>query len=108
MQEARLGQCLYSYVNNVRHKKLPIKVGYKQNPVCSLYIQAHTHIHIQMHTYVYISFLGFYLHMYFDPWVWKSPWRREWQLTSVFLPGESHGQRATVHGVAKSWTQLSS
>ena len=22
------------------------------------------------------------------------PWRREWQLTPVFLPGESHGQRS--------------
>ena len=28
-----------------------------------------------------------------DPWVRKIPWRREWQHTSVFLPGESHGQR---------------
>ena len=27
----------------------------------------------------------------FDPWVKKIPWRREWQLTVVFLPGESHG-----------------
>ena len=27
-----------------------------------------------------------------DPWVWKIPWRRAWQPTSVFLPGESHGQ----------------
>ena len=24
-----------------------------------------------------------------DPWVWKSPWRRAWQPTPVFLPGES-------------------
>ena len=24
----------------------------------------------------------------------KSPWRRKWQLTPVFLPGESHGQRS--------------
>ena len=23
----------------------------------------------------------------------KIPWRREWQPTPVFLPGESHGQR---------------
>ena len=30
----------------------------------------------------------------FDPWVWKSPWRREWQPTPVFLPGESHGQQS--------------
>ena len=29
----------------------------------------------------------------FDPWVGKIPWRRKWQLTPVFLPGESHGQR---------------
>ena len=30
----------------------------------------------------------------FDPWVGKIPWRRAWQLTPVFLPGESHGQRS--------------
>ena len=29
-----------------------------------------------------------------DPWVWKIPWRRKWQSTPVFLPGESHGQRS--------------
>ena len=32
----------------------------------------------------------------FDPWVRKIPWRRKWQLTPVFLPGESHGQRSMV------------
>ena len=26
----------------------------------------------------------------------KIPWRREWQPTPVFLPGESHGQRSMV------------
>ena len=30
----------------------------------------------------------------FDPWVRKTPWRRKWQPTPVFLPGESHGQRS--------------
>ena len=30
----------------------------------------------------------------FDPWVGKIPWRRTWQPTPVFLPGESHGQRS--------------
>ena len=30
----------------------------------------------------------------FNPWVEKIPWRRAWQPTSVFLPGESHGQRS--------------
>ena len=36
----------------------------------------------------------------FDPWVRKSPWRREWLPNPVFLPWEFHGQRrlmATVH-----------
>ena len=32
----------------------------------------------------------------FNPWVRKIPWRRTWQLTSVFLPGESHGQSSLV------------
>ena len=42
----------------------------------------------------------------FDPWVRKIPCRREWLPTSVFLPGESHGQKSLlgylVRGVAKS------
>ena len=29
----------------------------------------------------------------FNPWIGKSPWRKEWLPTPVFLPGESHGQR---------------
>ena len=29
-------------------------------------------------------------------WVRKSPWRRKWQLTLVFLPEKSHGQRSLV------------
>ena len=31
-----------------------------------------------------------------NPWVGKTPWRREWQPTPVFLPGKSHGQRSLV------------
>ena len=31
-----------------------------------------------------------------DPWVWKIPWRREWQPTPVLLPGKSHGQRSLI------------
>ena len=44
-----------------------------------------------------------------DPWIGRIPWRRAWQPTPVFLPGESHGQRspvAMVHGVTKSQTWL--
>ena len=29
----------------------------------------------------------------FSPWVGKIPWRRKWQLTLIFLPGEFHGHR---------------
>ena len=32
----------------------------------------------------------------FDLWVRKIPWRRKWQPTLIFLPGESHGQRSLV------------
>ena len=32
----------------------------------------------------------------FDPWTRKIPWRRAWQPTPVFMPGESHGQRSLV------------
>ena len=30
----------------------------------------------------------------FNPWVGQIPWRRAWQPTPIFLPGESHGQRS--------------
>ena len=34
--------------------------------------------------------------MWFDPCVGKIPWGRKWQLTPVFLPGKSHGQKSLV------------
>ena len=33
---------------------------------------------------------------WFDPWVGKIPWRREWQPVLVFWPGKFHGQRSVV------------
>ena len=46
----------------------------------------------------------------FGPCVGKTPWRRAWQPTPVFLPEKSPMDRgawqATVHGVAESRTQL--
>ena len=36
-------------------------------------------------------------------------WRRKWQPTPVFLPGESQGRGSLMgcrHGVAQSWTRL--
>ena len=45
-----------------------------------------------------------------DSWVGKIPWRRAWQPTPVFLPGESPWTEKPgglrVHRVAKSQTQL--
>ena len=32
-----------------------------------------------------------------DPWVGKIPWRKKWQPTPVFLPGESRGQRSLAN-----------
>ena len=45
----------------------------------------------------------------FDPWVGKIPWRRAWQPTPVFLPGESSWTEWLVgySPWAKSWTRLS-
>ena len=39
----------------------------------------------------------------FNPWVRKSPWKKRWQHTPVFLPRKSKGQSnlARVHRIAK-------
>ena len=47
---------------------------------------------------------------WFSSWLWKIPWRKEWQPTPVFLPGEFHGQRSLAGYKpmgSQSWTQLS-
>ena len=36
------------------------------------------------------------MRLWFNPWVRKIPWRRAWQPTPLFLPGESHEQRSLV------------
>ena len=48
----------------------------------------------------------------FNPWVGKIPWRRKWQTTPIFLPGESHEPTRgswgmTVCRVTKSRIRLS-
>ena len=46
---------------------------------------------------------------WFDPWVRKIPWRRNWEPIPVFLPGKSHGQRSLADynpWGRKSQTQL--
>ena len=41
----------------------------------------------------------------FDPWLRKIPWRRKWQPISVFLPGESHGQRSLADYSPWGWKE---
>ena len=41
-----------------------------------------------------------------DPWVGKIPWRKEWLLTPVFLPGEFHGQRSLVGYTSRCYKEL--
>ena len=38
----------------------------------------------------------------FDPWVRKTPWRREWLPIPIFLPGEFYGQRSLAG--CSSWS----
>ena len=33
----------------------------------------------------------------------RIPWRRAWQPTPVFLPGESHGQRSLANSFLRLW-----
>ena len=42
----------------------------------------------------------------FVPWAGKNLWRRAWQPTPVFLPGESHGQRSLVGYSSQGCTEL--
>ena len=55
---------------------------------------------------IHLSMQEMYRRPGFNPWVRKIPWRRKWQPTLVFLPGESQRQM-NLHGVAKSRTRLS-
>ena len=45
----------------------------------------------------------------FNPWVGKIPWRRAWQPTPVFFPGESPRteEPGRLYSSCRSWTQLS-
>ena len=42
----------------------------------------------------------------FHPWVRKIPWRRDWQSTSVFLPGKFHGKKSLVGYIPGSHKEL--
>ena len=54
-----------------------------------------------------------YMRCGFDPWVRKIPWRRKWQPTPVFLPGESPGteepgglQSTGLQRLGHDWSDL--
>ena len=42
----------------------------------------------------------------FDPWVGNIPWRRKWQPTLVFLPGESLGWRSLAGYSPRGYKEL--
>ena len=41
----------------------------------------------------------------FNAWLGKIPWRRKWQSTLVFLPGNFHGQRSLVGYSPRGWEE---
>ena len=65
-----------------------------------------------LYTVIYIAYIYIYIYIYiyrvaqlvknllpgrrprFDPWVGKIHWKRKWQPTPVFLPGEFYGHRS--------------
>ena len=56
-----------------------------------IYICLYTCIHTKRYIKIFHSgFVG----NWFDPWVEKTPWRREWLPTPVFRPGGFHRQRS--------------
>ena len=68
------------------------------------YTHTHTHTHMYTHAHIYTGFPGVSGRRIcqqcrrpgYNPWVRKFPWRREWQPTPVFLPGEVHGEMSLV------------
>ena len=56
----------------------------------------HKNLYTQCSLYVYTRICLQCRRPGFCPWVRKIPYRREWQPTPVFLPGELHGQRSLV------------
>ena len=64
-------------------------------------LHTHTHTHTHAHTHTWASLvpqtvknLPAKQEIWFNPWVRKISWRREWLPTPVLLPEEFHGQRS--------------
>ena len=84
--------------------------GTKKKRKMQFYTPTHTLIHIHTHACV-CTCVGFpgvthgkesacqYRKLercWFDPWVGKIPWSRNWHPTPIILPAKSHGQRRLV------------
>ena len=75
--------CTYTVISMYQAQFLGpclINSSYYAYPWASQVAQWQRKFHVSMHTE-------------FSPWARKIPWRRKWQLTSVFLPWKSHGQK---------------
>ena len=75
--------------------------------IFTVWVNKEAHLSLEVHLYLNnISFWGFpggasgkesacwSTRRRFNPWVRKIPWKRKWQPTPVFLPGQFHGQRS--------------
>ena len=56
----------------------------------------HTHTHTSLERASLVAQMEKNLPAVFNPWVGTISWRRKWQPSPVFLPGEFHGQRSLV------------
>ena len=82
-----------------------------RTPTSALWLQLYGKVHVEKQA-LYRGFPGGSEvknpHATRETWVGKIFWRRAWQLTPVFLPGESPWTRgawlATVYGITKSQT----
>ena len=75
----------------------------KQNIRCITSKYRPTLLHMGKHEWMgFLVALWFRIHLQFrihrrcgfNSWVWKIPWRKTWQPTSVFVSGETPGQRS--------------
>ena len=93
----------HSFLLNKKYIFLYVHVLSHFSGKTHIFVYPYTHTHTHTHTHTQQSFpagasskeparqcrrCGF------DPWVREIPWRRPWQPTPVFLPGESHGERS--------------
>ena len=103
----------YERIAEIQIAMFILQKAYKMCITCN-YMNVYIYIYMHMCIYFFcINIYAFYIYMCrlpwwfsdkdsachclrcgFDPWVGKIPWRRKWQPTPVFLPGESHGQRS--------------